>query len=34
LSENTQIIARGLYIFTVKDKTTGELFKGKFAIIK
>jgi hypothetical protein len=34
LSENTQILARGLYIFTVKDLDTGELFKGKFAIIK
>ncbi|MGB1037065.1 MAG: hypothetical protein ACPGYY_00325 [Bacteroidia bacterium] len=34
LTENTQIIARGLYIFTVKDLDTGELYKGKFAIIK
>ena len=34
LSEYTQIISRGLYIFTVKDLDTGELFKGKFAIIK
>ena len=34
LSENTQIIARGLYIFTVKDLDSGKLYKGKFAIIK
>lgn len=34
LSENTQILARGLYIFTVKNLDTGALFKGKFAIIK
>lgn len=34
LTENTQIIARGLYIFTVKDLDTGDLYKGKFAIIK
>ena len=34
LSEYTQIISRGLYIFTVKDLDTGELYKGKFAIIK
>ncbi|MBT8327855.1 MAG: hypothetical protein KJP21_09030, partial [Bacteroidia bacterium] len=34
LSENTQIIARGLYIFTVKDLDTGKLYKGKFAVIK
>jgi hypothetical protein len=34
LTENTQIIARGLYIFTVKDLDTGKLYKSKFAIIK
>jgi|TARA_B100001093_G_scaffold269187_2_gene257349 hypothetical protein len=34
LTENTQIIARGLYLFTVKDLETGDLYKGKFAIIK
>lgn len=34
LSESTQIISRGLYIFTVKDLDTGQLYKGKFAIIK
>ena len=34
LTENTQIIARGIYLFTVKDLDTGELYKGKFAVIK
>ena len=34
LTENTQIISRGLYIFTVKDLDTGKLYKGKFAVIK
>lgn len=34
LTENTQIIARGLYIFTVKDLDTGKLYKSKFAVIK
>ncbi len=34
LSSETQIIARGLYIFTVKDHDTGQHFKGKFAILK
>jgi len=34
LTENTQIIARGVYIFTVKDLDTGKLYKSKFAIIK
>ncbi len=34
LTANTQIIARGLYLFTVKDLDTGSLYKGKFAIIK
>ncbi|PCJ64640.1 MAG: hypothetical protein COA58_12950 [Bacteroidetes bacterium] len=34
LTENTQIIARGVYIFTVKDLDSGKLYKGKFAIIK
>lgn len=34
LSQETQIIARGLYIFTVKDHNTGDTFKGKFAILK
>ena len=34
LTENTQIIARGIYIFTVKDLDTGKLYKSKFAVIK
>jgi hypothetical protein len=34
LTENTQIISRGLYIFTVKDLDTGKLYKDKFAVIK
>lgn len=34
LTENTQIISRGLYIFTVKDLDTGKLYKGKFAVVK
>ncbi|MCB9261028.1 MAG: hypothetical protein H6607_01465 [Flavobacteriales bacterium] len=34
LSGESQIIARGIYIFTVKDNETGEMFQGKFAIIK
>ena len=34
LTESTQILARGVYIFTVKDLNTGKLYKGKFAIIK
>lgn len=34
LSKENQIIARGLYMFTIEDKESGELFKGKFLIIK
>lgn len=34
LSSYTQIVARGLYIFTVEDLDTGESYKGKFAVIK
>ncbi len=34
LSGQSQIIARGIYIFTVKDHDTGKLTQGKFAIIK
>ncbi len=34
LSNQSQIIARGLYIFTVKDNKTGDTYKGKFAILK
>jgi hypothetical protein len=34
LSKDNQIIARGLYLFSVKDLSSGEIFKGKFVIIK
>lgn len=34
LSSQTQIISRGLYLFTVEDLDTGKKYKGKFAIIK
>ena len=34
LSSETQILSRGLYIFTVEDLNSGKLFKGNFTIIK
>jgi hypothetical protein len=34
MSADNQIIARGLYLFTVENLDTGEEFKGKFTIIK
>lgn len=34
LSQENQIIARGLYIFTVEDKDSGKFYKGKFMVIK
>ncbi|TAE61270.1 MAG: hypothetical protein EAZ89_00725 [Bacteroidetes bacterium] len=34
LSADTQIIARGLYLFVVTDLDTGEKKRGKFVIIK
>ena len=34
LSTNSQIIARGLYLFTVKDLDSGESRTGKFVVIK
>ena len=34
LSESNQILTSGLYLYTVKDKNTGEVQSGKFAIIK
>lgn len=34
LSNDSQIIARGLYVFTVKDLDSGESKNGKFAIIR
>ncbi len=34
LSRDTQIISRGLYLFTVRDLDSGEQFSSKFVIIK
>jgi len=34
LSDNEQIIARGLYIFSVDDLNSGQSYQGKFLIIK
>ena len=34
LSKNSQAIARGLYLFVVKDLDAGKIFRGKFVIIK
>jgi hypothetical protein len=34
LSKDNQIIARGTYLFSVKDTKTGKTYKGKFALIK
>jgi len=34
LSKYTQIISRGLYMFSVKDLDSGKTFRGKFVIIK
>ena len=34
LSEESQIIARGLYLFTVEDLETNKRYEGKFLIIK
>lgn len=34
ISKSDQAIASGLYIFTVKDQTTGNIKKGKFLIVK
>jgi hypothetical protein len=34
LSQNNQIISRGLYLFTVEDLGTGKIHKGKFMVIK
>ncbi|MCB9231387.1 MAG: hypothetical protein H6581_06985 [Bacteroidia bacterium] len=34
LSKDNQIIARGIYLFSVKDLSTGKLFQGKFVVIK
>lgn len=34
LSKDSQIIARGIYMFSVKDLSSGKIFKGKFVVIK
>tara|TARA_R110002050_G_scaffold11122_2_gene37813 strand:- start:14184 stop:16322 length:2139 start_codon:yes stop_codon:yes gene_type:complete len=34
LTQDHQILARGIYIFTVEDLATGKLYKSKFLIIK
>ena len=34
LSQDNQIIARGLYLFVVRDLISGDLKRGKFVIIK
>ncbi|UTW67510.1 hypothetical protein KFE94_05205 [bacterium SCSIO 12643] len=34
LTQDNQILARGLYIFTVEDLETGKIYKSKFLIIK
>lgn len=34
LSADNQIIARGLYLFVVRDNVTGDTFRGKFVVIK
>ncbi|MBI5216365.1 MAG: hypothetical protein HY960_11485 [Ignavibacteriae bacterium] len=34
ITKNDQAIATGLYLFTVEDRTTGEIKRGKFLVIK
>jgi hypothetical protein len=34
LSKDSQIIARGIYLFSIKDLDSGKIFKGKFVVIK
>ncbi len=34
LSQDNQIIARGIYVFVVKDKNSGDKRQGKFVVIK
>lgn len=34
LSRNSQLISRGLYLFSVEDTDTGKVYPGKFAIVK
>ena len=34
LTKNNQILASGVYLFSVKDATTGKVKVGKFAVIR
>ncbi len=34
ISSEGQAVARGLYLFTVKDQNTNKVYKGKFTLIK
>jgi hypothetical protein len=34
VTDNDQAVATGLYLFTVENKETGDIARGKFAIIK
>ncbi|NOX37091.1 MAG: hypothetical protein GXO78_06085 [Calditrichaeota bacterium] len=34
VTQHDQAIATGLYLFTVKDLDTGEIYRGKFVVIK
>ena len=34
LTQDTQIISRGLYMFTVEDLDTGKTYTSKFVVIK
>ena len=34
LSKNNQIIARGVYLFSVEDLADGRVYKGRFTVIK
>ena len=34
ISRQNQAIATGLYLFSVKDESTGDIFTGKFLVIK
>ncbi len=34
ISRNDQALASGLYLFTVKDQDSGEVYRGKFVVIK
>jgi hypothetical protein len=34
VTKSDQALATGLYLYTVKDSDTGELYRGKFVVIK